>query len=185
VISVDISEKQLEVARERAGILGLDVSFLRADVTDLAIVPDASFDVVYTGGHMSIWISDIRQYYAEAVRVLRPRGLFVVNEYHPIRRMWHDSDGPAPHERYFNRGPYEYRTHGGLPQIEFHWTVADHVQAVLDAGCALIKVDEHGECKEEEDYAAWTPATLPMYLFIVGCKTGTRPADSGDATAES
>ena len=168
VTSVDISEKQLEVARERADVLGLDVSFVRADVTELASVADASFDVVYTGGHISVWVSDINKYYDEAVRVLRPQGLFIVNDYHPIRRMWHESDGSTPRHRYFDRGPYKYQTDEGLSQIEFHWTVTDHIQAVLDAGCALVKVDEHGECEEEEEYARSAPATLPMYLLIVG-----------------
>jgi SAM-dependent methyltransferase len=170
VTSVDISERQLDVARERAEILGLDVSFMRADVTDLASIPEGSFDLAYTGGHMSVWISDLHKYYGEAVRVLRPRGLFIVNDYHPVRRMWHESDGPTPRHRYFHRGPYEYRTKEGHSQVEFHWTVADHVQAVLDAGCALLKVDERGECKEEEDYSKWVPAALPMYLLIVGRK---------------
>jgi ubiquinone/menaquinone biosynthesis C-methylase UbiE len=181
VTSVDISEKQLEVARERAGILGLEVLFLRADVTDLASVPEANFDLVYTGGHVSVWVSDIRQYYAEAVRILRPGGLFIVNEYHPVRRMWHESKGPEPNHRYFNRGPYEYRSDAGLPQIEFYWTVADHIQAMLDAGCALVKVDEQGEGKENDDYAEWVPTTLPICLLIVGRKTGVQPPLPVDA----
>jgi SAM-dependent methyltransferase len=176
VTSVDISERQLEIARERAGILGLDVSFLRADVTDLASVPDACFDVIYTGGHVSVWVSDIRTYYGEAARVLRPGGLFLVNEYHPVRRMWLESDGPAPAYRYFERGPYEYRTDEGRRQIEFHWTVADHIQAMLEAGCALVGVDEYGEGPEEEDYAASVPATLPMNLLLVGRKMGVQVA---------
>ena len=107
VTSVDISERRLEIAEERAHTLGLEVTFLRADVTDLGSIRDGSFDLVYTGGHTSVWVSDIRKYYAEAVRILRPGGMFVVNEYHPIRRMWLDSDGPEPCHRYFARGPYE------------------------------------------------------------------------------
>ena len=47
VTSVDVSERQLEIARERAGVLGLEVSFMREDVTDLADMQDGSFDVVY------------------------------------------------------------------------------------------------------------------------------------------
>ena len=181
VTSVDISEKQLEIAAERAGILGLNVSFVRADVTDLAGIPDANFDVVYTGGHISVWISDIATYYAEAVRVLRPGGLFIVNDYHPVRRMWHESDAPTPRHRYFNRGPYEYRTDKGLAQVEFHWTTADHIQAVVDAGCGLVKVDEHGECEEKEEYAIFVPSTLPMYLMIVGRKEAPNKTNAGDA----
>ena len=168
VTSVDVSERQLEIARERAGVLGLEVSFMREDVTDLADMQDGSFDVVYTGGHISIWVSDIRKYYGEAARILRPGGLFMVNEYHPIRRMWHESGGPTPRHEYFKRGPYEYRSDRGLPQFEFHWTVSDHIQAMLDAGCDVVKVDEHGKGEEQWDYAEAVPPTLPMYLLIVG-----------------
>ena len=170
VTSVDISERRLEVAAERARELDLSLAFLQADVTDLSVLGDETFDLVYTGGHMSVWVSDIKKYYGEAVRALRPRGLLIVNDYHPIRRMWHESDGPTPRHPYFNRGSYEYRTGEGNRQVEFHWTVADHIQAVLDAGCALVAVDEHGAGKEEDDYAAKVPATLPMYLLIVGRK---------------
>ncbi len=180
VTSVDISEKQLEIAKERAEILGLDIVFLRADVIDLSSIPDVSFDVVYTGGHISVWISDIYRYYAEAVRVLRPGGLFIVNDYHPIRRMWHESDSLTPRHRYFNRGPYKYKTDEGLTQVEFHWTTADHIQAIVDAGCSLIKVDEYGECEEKEEYAVFVPSTLPMYLLIVGCKEVSIEKDTGD-----
>ena len=41
------------------------------------MLKDASFDLVYTGGHMSVWISDITRYYAESVRILKPGGRFV------------------------------------------------------------------------------------------------------------
>ena len=168
VTSVDISERQLATAEKRATSLGLDVAFIRADVTDLSVIGDASFDVVYTGGHVSVWVSDIRKYYAEAARVLRPGGLFMINEYHPIRRMWLDGDkAPCPTHRYFNRGPYEFKSDQGLRQAEFHWTVADHIQAVIDAGCIVTAVDEFGEEKEDQ---AWDDAglnMLPACLLIV------------------
>ena len=170
VTSVDISERRLEVAADRARTLGLEVSFLRADVTDLRALADGSFDLVYTGGHMSVWVSDISKYYAEAVRILRPGGLFVVNDYHPIRRMWLDADGAEPSHRYSNRGPYEYISDGGLPAFEYHWTTADHIQAVVDAGCRIVKVDEHGEKIEDEFWLKANLDKFPAYLLIVGRK---------------
>ena len=170
VTSVDISERQLEIAEERAGILGLSVSFVRADVMDLGSIEDGTFDLVYTGGHMSVWVADVERYYAEAVRILRQGGLLIVNDYHPLRRMWIGSSGPTPCHRYFNRGPYEYQSNEGLPQFEFHWTVSDHIQAVLDAGCALLWVDEHGEHVEDENWTKANLDKLPAYLLIVGRK---------------
>jgi ubiquinone/menaquinone biosynthesis C-methylase UbiE len=170
ITCVDISERRLAVAADRARTLGLQLAFLQADVTDLSALEGNSFDLVYTGGHVSVWISDIQKYYAEAVRILKPDRLFVVNEYHPMRRMWVDADGPEPCHLYFNRGPYTYTSDEGLPTFEYHWTVGDHIQAVVDAGCRIIKVEEHGE-KIDDEY--WMIANLdkrPAFLLIVGRK---------------
>ena len=62
VTSVDISERRLAVAADRARTLGIQLTFLQADVTDLSALDDNTFDLVYTGGHMSVWISDIQEY---------------------------------------------------------------------------------------------------------------------------
>src|ERR1044072_1220202 len=125
VTSVDISERRLAVAADRARTLGLQLTFLQADVADLSALEDNSFDLVYTGGHMSVWICDIQKYYSEAVRILKTDRLFVVNDYHPVRLRWLDADGPVPRHRYFNRGPYSYTSEEGRPTFQYHWTVAD------------------------------------------------------------
>ena len=170
VTSVDISERRLAVAADRARTLGLQLAFLQADVTDLSALEDNSFDLVYTGGHMSVWISDIQKYYAEAVRILKPDRLFVVNDYQPMRRMWVDADGPEPRNRYCDRGPYRYTSEEGLPTFEYHWTVTDHIQAVVDAGCRIVKVEEHGETIGDEFWMVANLDKLPASLLIVGRK---------------
>ena len=58
VTSVDISGTQLDVAAERAKEIGLSIQFHRADVTDLHELRDDAFDLVYTGGHVAVWVSD-------------------------------------------------------------------------------------------------------------------------------
>ena len=170
VTSVDISERRLQIAQERADALGLKLTFLRADVTDLSDLKDNAFDLAYTGGHMSVWISDIWKYYAEAVRTLKPGGAYIVNEYHPIRRMWIDAEGPEPRYSYFDRGPHKYRSDEGTPTFEYHWTVADHIQAVLEAGCSLLKVDESGEKVDDAFFMKINLDKLPASLLIVGRK---------------
>jgi ubiquinone/menaquinone biosynthesis C-methylase UbiE len=70
----------------------LQVDFVRADVVDLSELPDATFDVIYTGGHVTVWVSDLWRYYGEAARILKSHGLLIVSEYHPFRNVWSDSE---------------------------------------------------------------------------------------------
>ena len=177
VTSVDISQNQLDVAERRAHELDLSVSFLRADVTDLAPIENSMFDIVYTGGHVAVWVSDLDLYYAGASRILRPNGLFIVAEYHPFRRVWRESaDQLTVGSSYFERGPFEYDVSeeilypkpGKLKSYEFHWTISDYINAVLKAGCRLLETDEFGE-----DVADWEGAPLhglPEYFLVVAQK---------------
>jgi ubiquinone/menaquinone biosynthesis C-methylase UbiE len=183
VTSVDISEGQLKIAEKRAGILGLVISFLRGDVTDLREIEDQTFDLVHSGGGVWIWISDIRQYCAEAVRILRRRGLLVVNDAHPFSLLMSDGIPWADLHSYYDRGPLPYETTEGMPACEHFWTVSDQIQAALDAGCDLLKVAEHDgtagdriqqelDRKEEDDEGVKDTQfpKLPRQLLIVGRK---------------
>jgi SAM-dependent methyltransferase len=174
VTSVDISGRQIEVARRRAAVLGLEVAFVRADVVDLAALADATFDLVYTGGHVAVWVADLRRYYREAARILRPRGRLIVSEYHPFRRVWkRPAAGLELAFNYFDRGPHRFEVApdvlhpapGELEQFEFHWTVADFISAILSSGCQLTHVEEF-----DDACGTWEGAPmsgLPASLLLV------------------
>ena len=177
VTSVDISHRQLDTAAERARELGLEVEFVRADVVDLSSLKDESFDLVYTGGHVAVWVSDLKTYYLEACRILRAGGMFMVSEYHPFRKIWQDSSSDLKIGfRYLDRVRDEYDRSeevpgtpaGSLPSYEFRWTVSDYVSALMDAGCELAAIDEFGD-----EFQRWENAPmdgLPYYLLMVGRK---------------
>jgi len=175
VTSVDISQQQIEVARGRAAALGLKVEFVRADVVDLSSLGGATFDVVYTGGHVAVWVSDLRRYYGEAARLLKPDGLLIVSEYHPFRRVWkHSATSLELGFNYFDRGPHRSEAapdvlcsaSGELEQFEFHWTVADYISAILSSGCQLVHAEEFGHGSEWWEGAP--VAGLPASLLLVG-----------------
>ncbi|MBL7074859.1 class I SAM-dependent methyltransferase [candidate division KSB1 bacterium] len=177
VTSVDISQEQLNIANKRASQLGLSIAFVQADVIDLSPLDSKCFDVVYTGGHVAVWVSDLQKYYSEAARILKPRGLFVVNEYHPFRRIWKESKHTLEVAfSYFDRGPHRWDRSedipgaepGSLPAYEFHWTVSEFLAAVVDAGCELLLVDEFGD--EPEAWEIAPLAGLPQFLLIVSRK---------------
>ena len=174
VTSVDISEQQLNVARRRAALLGLRVDFVRADVVDLSSLGKATYDIVYTGGYVAAWVSDLRRYYGEAARVLKPNGRLIVSEYHPFRRLWKDSPNRLELGfNYFDRGPHRseagsdvlYTAPGKLEQFEFHWTVADYISAILSSGCQLVHAEEFGDTSERWEGAPM--AGLPAALLLV------------------
>lgn len=181
VTSVDISQRQLDVGKQRADELRLPMAFVQADVTDLSAIASDSFDVVYTGGHVAVWVSDLNAYYAEAARILRPGGLLMIAEYHPFRRVWRESASElVVGYPYFNRGPFAYdvstnldgHTRGPMKSYEFHWTVADFLNAVLRGGCRVVEVHEFGETAAEWEGAPMHG--LPECLLIVGRREGRR-----------
>lgn len=176
--SVDVAQGQLDVAAERAEVLGVDIEFLRADVTNLSDLPGESFDYVYTGGHVAVWVSDLDRYYAEAARILRQGGVFIVNEYHPFRRIWrHKSASLKVETPYGDRGPFEYQSDddilrpssGSLVSYEFNWTIADMINAVLRSGCRIVEIDEYGD--HVGDWESAPMHGLPEFFLIVAAKT--------------
>ena len=193
VTSVDISQNQLDIAEERAKELGFSISFVQADVTDLSTFECGCFDIVYTGGHVAVWVTDLQTYYLEAVRILKPGGLLIVNEYHPFRRIWKESqDTLIVESSYFKRGPFEYdlsedilgKKPGALKSYEFHWTVGDYISAVMKTDCHLLLVHEHGE--EVADWEGAPLQGLPKFLLIIARKNVEQSAgaDSEDVAAQ-
>lgn len=184
VTSVDISQTQLDIAAGRAVELGLEIRFLQADVSDLGGLasPGAGFDIVYTGGHVAVWVSDLKRYYGEGIRILKPGGLFMVNEYHPFRRLWKHGPGPLKQEfHYFDHGPFTYdrseelpEGSGPLPSYEFHWTVSDLTRALLEGGCELVAMEEYGDGNQEWEGAA-PMEKMPANLLLVGRKKPCTP----------
>ena len=77
---------------------------------------------------------------------------------------------------YFERGPFEYDVSadvlrpqpGALESYEFHWTVSDHVNAVIRAGCRVLETGEFGE--EVADWEGAPMQGLPEYLLIIARK---------------
>jgi len=177
VTSVDISAKQLGFAAERAKVLGLSIQFVQSDVTNLATLEDAQFDLVYTGGHVAVWVSELQQYYREATRILKPGGWFLVDEYHPFRRVWKQIPNALEvGNDYYHRGPYKYamgddilyQKAGVHTCYEFHWTIGDFINAVIQAGCQIREIDEHGTYVG--DWEVSPMQGLPEFFLIVSQK---------------
>lgn len=78
VTSTDISERQLEHAREIAEKQGLSIRFACEDTTELSGIESGAYDLVYTSNGTHTWIADVARMYQNISRVLRPGGMSVM-----------------------------------------------------------------------------------------------------------
>ncbi|MXW06455.1 MAG: class I SAM-dependent methyltransferase [Gemmatimonadetes bacterium] len=153
VTSIDISERQLEIASARADQLGLAIDFVRADATDLHAMADRSFDLVCSTNGFFVWIADLRAVYEEVFRILNPGGYYVFYDVHPFQRPWADRTMPIEIEKpYWQTGPFRDEKEG---TFEFNWTMADLLNPGADAGLVLRRILE----RPAEDSNTWEGAS--------------------------
>src|SRR5262249_3453370 len=93
VTSVDISERQLEVAEGRARTLGLAIHFVRADASGLAACRQGRFDIVVSTNGFFVWVSDPGAVFRAVRTMLKPGGVYVFYDVHPFQRPWADAVG--------------------------------------------------------------------------------------------
>ncbi len=142
VTSTDISAQQLEVAQKRAGLLGLEMRFVRADATDLESIENEAFDLVCSSNGFFVWIAEPGRVFQQVYRVLKPGGFYIFYDVHPFLRPWKDQITPLEMERsYTATGPFEFEDYGER-NYQFHWRLSDLLNPLLDSGLALHRLAE-------------------------------------------
>lgn len=143
VTSIDISQRQLDIAADRAELLGLKLQFVRSDAANLCEVQDRQFDLVTSTNGFFVWISDPEAVFSAVFRILRPGGFYVFYDIHPFIRPWEDQaegDHVKMKKPYGARGPLERESKN--EGYEFHWTFSDLVNPLLASGFRLCNIAE-------------------------------------------
>lgn len=152
VTSVDISQRRLDIAAERAAVLGVEISFVRSDAATLAELGSGCFDLVVSTNGFFVWICDPRAVFNAVYRVLRPGGFYVFYDIHPFLRPWVVEDGALRMEK-------PYGQEGPLPRTdesegyEFHWTLSGLLQPLIESGFLMRRIDE----APPRSQRFWTP----------------------------
>jgi ubiquinone/menaquinone biosynthesis C-methylase UbiE len=136
IVVADISERQLELNRERLEEAGLETHVAErvlADVTDLSFFPEASFDaVVCFGGPLSYLVDRAEEGLIELIRVTRPGGHVLLSVMSLIGAVVHyvevlvdlaRRDGPEPNLAIVRTGILpEGEGYGHLPMKLYRWS---------------------------------------------------------------
>ena len=157
VIGVDISDVHIENARWTSEQLQFPARWIQCDILDIPHELDGTADLVYTGRGAINWIHDIEAWAKIVARLLKPNGVLSLLEDHAVTWLFDNeatSLSPSTYG-YFNiceasRGwPNSYLGNLGKPveeeQLKYErlWTPSDVIQALLDAGLALVYFGEH------------------------------------------
>lgn len=183
VTSVDIAEKQLAVAEERAQLLGLEMTFVRADAADLAPLAAESFDLVFSSNGFYVWIADVPAVFSAISRILRPKGYYIFYDVHPFQRPWDREETQLTMVKsYWASGPLQDEEDD---HYEFHYTIADLLNGLAASSLRLCQLLESApsdsrywqdfsyEAGTEVDLTDWRNnprAGLPAWLTVVAQK---------------
>jgi ubiquinone/menaquinone biosynthesis C-methylase UbiE len=150
VMALDFSAGML--AEARANVPASNVRFVENDLRARWQADDSSFDLVVCTLVLE-HVEDLRHVFAEAARVLRPGGRFLLYELHPFRQMrggrarFHD---PRANEVV----RIHAYTHG----------VSDFVNASVESGFVVVRLGEWRD--EEHDAEADFPRLLSLHVRL-------------------
>jgi SAM-dependent methyltransferase len=88
-----------------------------------------------------VWLADLRRVFSEIARLLKTGGYYIFYDVHPFQRPWKDQVEPIGMAKpYGDTGPYE--SGADEKAYEFHWTLADILNALAEAGLSICRIIE-------------------------------------------
>ncbi|MGE5615439.1 MAG: class I SAM-dependent methyltransferase [Bacillota bacterium] len=168
VVAVDRSANMLERARELTSDAA--IAFRQAGIEELEFA-EGSFDLVCSA-LVFHYLADFLPIARKVNGWLVPDGRFVFSVEHPVMTAptqpeWREDAPPAPLERYGEEGARI--THWLTPGVrKYHRTVASYVNALIEAGFTLRRLEEWMPTPEEiaanPEWAAWRHR--PAFLLV-------------------
>ena len=159
VTGVDFSPSALAAARELAARAGPSVRYVESVIDEVPARLPEVFDLVYTGVGALNWLPSARRWAEIVSTMLTPGGRLFLRESHPVLNALDDERDDQllviEHPYFETAEPSRWestRSYTGgdevVPQpVTYEWNhgLGEVVQAVLDAGLRLTRLEEHRE----------------------------------------
>lgn len=191
VTGADIAENAIALARSLAAELGIDASFVYANLYDLPTALEGQFDIIYTGGGAIYWLPDIATWGAVVAHFLKPGGVFYIREQHPFVMAFEEVAGRLePLYSYWQQEqPLKFETQGSYASaadykgVEYGWnhSMGEIINALTSQGLRIEFLHEwpHAFFKmfpsmeRDEQGRWWLPgrsANIPMSFSLRASK---------------
>ena len=171
VTGVDFSPSALAAARDLAARAGPPVRYVESTVDDVPARLGETFDLVYTGVGALNWLPSMRRWATVVAGLLAPGGRLYLRESHPMLGTLDDERDDrllvVAHPYFETAEPTRWEsavsyTGGDEPvgqPVAYEWNhgIGEVVQAVLEAGLRLTRLEEHREL--EFPFFAWMERT--------------------------
>jgi SAM-dependent methyltransferase len=154
VVGFDSSEKMLARAKQESPTIeNLRFEHAELDRIDLA---ESSFHLIVSGLALH-YAADFQKIARRVSLALRPGGSFIFSVEHPIitcgERNWVLRDDGArahwPVDHYLDEGSRKVSWLGFVDVPRYHRTVSSYVNALLDAGLLLKRLNEPGPSRDD------------------------------------
>lgn len=172
VTGVDFSEEAIRLARSLNERLGLDADFVCCDLYDLREHLSGQYDIVYTSYGVLCWLNDLTGWASIIDHYLKPGGLFLIVEGHPLANVFDAENGQIfLADSYFYREAPSTCTGDGTYAVpdavkvhkttnEWSHSISEIMQVLWSIGLTITSFEEYsygfyekfpGLMKETED----------------------------------
>lgn len=150
VTGIDISEKNIELAKKNASNTSVKCQFFVCDMQDLSTFGSETFDLV-TSSIVVGYLDDLKKAFVEVFRVLKPQGIFTFSENHPILKgEWEkDPERRRLHwnlDNYFERSiiidKWKTQSEGIIETRSQHRIVQDYFDVLISVGFTIERLVE-------------------------------------------
>jgi SAM-dependent methyltransferase len=169
VTGLDFSEPAVEQARRLAADLGIEATFVQADVHDAVAALGRTFDVVYTGIGALGWLPSVHRWADVVASLLRPGGLLYLAEIHPFATLFADGEQRIAYPYLEQAQPLVFDEPGTYADreaqtahnrtVEWSHGLGEIVTALIDAGLVLESLREQVEIFY--DFTGWLAERSP------------------------
>ena len=148
VTGLDISTRQLDLARQHARASHLPVTFVEGDATQPAAWPDTPWDLIFAA-YLLPYLdrADLQACLAACWQRLQANGRLVCSMDHPLRACFFDEEEdeatPYPARSYFAHTPIRWRFPGTSVQMQhYHYTISEWWELFHAAGFQQVRLVE-------------------------------------------